>query len=96
MSEIFPEDGEQAKPNVQNIVGLDLASRLPPGLIPASAVLIVHCLSADEDGGDVLWWSGTASLPSWEILGMCDFVQHSVRADWDAYTTGNGDEGEEE
>jgi hypothetical protein len=75
---------------------MDLAGRMPADLIPVSALAVVHCLDP-ETGAPVLWWSTTPGLPTWELDGMCGFVRHNVRADWDEFTSDNSPAaGEEE
>lgn len=93
MSEIFPEKGGDIPVSV---LGMDLSAGLPRGAIPVSAVVVVRCLMPEneEHGHDMLWWAATGGLASWEISGMCNFVQHGIKSDWTDAMFGN--DGEED
>jgi hypothetical protein len=105
LSEIFPEspDGDEPPeepgpgtvPQRITVAGMELEADFPPGVIPVSALVVVRCLDTDEDGDpNVLWWSVTPGLPSWEAEGMARYVQHGVRDDWDGCPEGGGPDSE--
>lgn len=82
MSEIYPEQQPGHVPQALTVAGMDLGAALPEGMLPVSALVVVRCLAPEGDA-DMLWWSATPGLPSWEVDGMCSFVKHGIKADWD-------------